>query len=139
MDEPVVFDTSVLISLINEKKFESQFLEWIEKSSVFVSIVTANELLRGCHDGVSRRIVREFLKVLDDRVVTPTRDHWMECAEISEQLLREQKRTKLNVLLMQNDLLIALAARQLGARLVTSDRKDFMILKGYVKVSIDFW
>ncbi len=139
MGDRVLVDTSVLIPLFNEGKFQDRILELNANFQLFVSIVTANELLRGAHDAVSKNIVEEFLEILQGRLVTPAEKHWIECATLSERLLKEKRRSKQNILLMQNDLLIAIGARETGARLVTSDRKDFALIQPYVRGPIEFW
>jgi len=139
MAERVLVDTSILIGLLNEKKWEDDFLALNQRARILLSVVTANKLLRGAHDPLSRKIVDGLLDIFGDRFVTPSESHWMECARISEKLLRESRRSKENVLLLQNDLLIALGARDAGATLVTNDKRDFGLLKPYVKVPIEFW
>jgi len=37
------------------------------------------------------------------------------------------------------DLLIALTARSVGARLVTSNREDFELIAGYRKLQLEIW
>lgn len=139
MAEKALVDTNIWIDLFNRKRFQDRFLNLNRQSRVLVSVVTVNELLRGCHEATSLSIVEDFLKIVGDQLITPTEPEWLECARISERLLKGKKKTKQDVLLLQNDALIALAARNAGATLVTSDLKDFKLLKDFVRVSVDFW
>jgi predicted nucleic acid-binding protein len=139
MADQVLLDTSIIIPLLNEKKFQDSILDLNRESRVLISIVTANELIRGAHDSNSRSILDRFFEILRDGFLVPSELQWLECARISEKLLRESRRSKENVLLLQNDLLIALGARDAGATLVTNDKKDFGFLKPFVKVPIEFW
>lgn len=139
MAEKTVVDTSILISLFNERKFETAFLELNQRSQIYLSVVSANELIRGCHDKVSMKIIEDFLECVDEQILTPSREQWIECATLTEKILKGKRRTRQEVLLLQNDILIALGAREAKARLATADKKDFTLLQGFVNVSIDFW
>ncbi|MBI2982158.1 MAG: PIN domain-containing protein [Deltaproteobacteria bacterium] len=139
MAKRVLIDTSILIPLYNERRFEGRYQELNLGSEILFSVVTTNELIRGAHDDLSCRLVREFLEVEQPCFVTPSEDQWLQCARISEVILQDKKRSKEGVLLLQNDILIALGARDIGATLVTCDKKDFNLLKPYIRVPIEFW
>lgn len=108
------------------------------EGQVLFSVVTINELIRGAHDDTSRNTMNDFIKAGREALLTPSEGQWIECARISESILRGKKRTKEGVLLLQNDILIALTARGAEATLVTCDL-DFKILKDWIKVPVDFW
>lgn len=139
MTERTVIDTNILIAMYNEGKFREKFLQLNQISKVLVSVVTVNELLRGCHDKQSLGIVDEFLGIFESQFLVPSQESWIECARISERILRSRKRTKGSVLLLQNDILIALNARDAKAVLITADKKDFGLLRDFMEVQIVFW
>lgn len=84
-------------------------------------------------------LVESFLDIVKDRLLTPTANHWLECGKISEKLLRGKKIGKPEVMLLQNDVLMALLARDANLRLITADRKDFSRIASEIKVSLEFW
>ena len=139
MADRVLLDTSIIIPLLNEEQFREPILDLNRKSRILISIVTANELIRGAHDSNSRSILDRFFEILRGGFLVPTELQWLECASIAEQILRNRKRSRQGVLLLQNDLLIGLGARDANATLVTSDQKDFSLLQPYLKVPIEFW
>jgi predicted nucleic acid-binding protein len=138
MSRKTLLDTSVLIAFYNKGLFEGRLLSLVQTSQIFISAVTANEFVRGAHDPVSFEIAQSFVELMRGQIVTPTEAHWLECAHVSERLLRAKKRSQQDVLLLQNDILIALGARDLGATLVTQD-SDFKILKDLIKMSLNSW
>ena len=101
--------------------------------------MTLNEFIRGAHDKISQEIAKSFFILVQGKIVTPSESQWMECAQISERLLKRKQRSKLEVLLLQNDILIALGARDAPGRLITADKKDFKIIAGLVDVEIEYW
>lgn len=132
-------DTSILIGLYNEGLFEEKFLELNQRGQLLFSVVTINEFVRGARDKTSKEIVKSFLEIVGDNLITPTEEEWMECGTLSEHLLKGKRKSKQEVLLLQNDILIALGAKEAEAVLVTADKKDFILLKELVPVSVEFW
>lgn len=139
MDKRVLVDTSVLISFYNKGLFDEQLRGLNQSCELFFSAVTINEFIRGAHNKDSKDIVQSFMEIVSDQIVTPTEAQWIECGSVSEQILKGKKRSKEGVLLLQNDILIGLNARDAKAQLVTSDHADFKILKDFIKMSVDFW
>lgn len=132
-------DTSVLIPFYNRGYFKDPLLKLQNEYSLFFSAVTINEFSRGAHDPVSKNIVRDLLGIMGSNIVIPSLNHWIECGEISEQILKKTRRTKEKIFILQNDILIGLGARDIKAKLITADKKDFSLLEEYLKVPIDFW
>ena len=139
MGEKHLVDTSILIPFYNRGFFEEKILEISGRGEVLFSAVSINEFVRGAHDRVSKRIVREFLDIASSGTVTPTAEQWIECGLLSEKILKGKRRSKEGVLLLQNDILIALGARDADAVLVTADVHDFSLIREFMNVSIDFW
>lgn len=139
MGQGALVDTSILIPLYNEGRYEEDFLELNRTTLVLFSTVSINEFLRGAHDKTSRQIVDSFLEIVRDQLITPTEEHWVECGYTAERLLKGKRRSKEAVVLLQNDILISLASRDSGAMLMTNDKKDFQLIEKYIKVSVDYW
>lgn len=139
MASRALVDTSILISLYNKGSFTDRFLDLNRRFDIIFSVVAINEFIRGSHDPVSKNIVKDFLDIVEGGLVVPTLDHWIECGRISEALLKGRRRSKESVLLLQNDILIGLCARERDATLMTCDRKDFEILKDLIRIPVEFW
>lgn len=139
MSKPAIVDTNILIGFYNRGLFEEEFLHLNRRFSVHFSTVTLNEFIRGAHDPVSRDIVESFLGICRDQMITPTKEQWIECGKISQRILQKKKRSKEGVLLLQNDILIALGAKDLGALLVTCDKNDFRFLTEFFSFSVEYW
>lgn len=139
MADGVLLDTSVLIPLYNQGRFRDKVFELSSVRRLFFSVVAINEFVRGAHDPVSKNIVASFLDIAKQSLTTPTEEQWIECGHVSERILKRQTKSKERIMLLQNDILIALGARDMDATLITSDRKDFEVLQEFMRVDIDFW
>lgn len=132
-------DTSILIPFYNQGSYKELLFKLQSAHQLFFSAVTINEFGRGAHDPVSKNIVSDLLAIMGSHIVVPSLNHWIECGEISEKILKKEKKSKEKILLLQNDILIGLGARDIAAKLITADKKDFSLLEKHLKVPIDFW
>lgn len=130
-----VLDTSVYIENFRTGRFTLTLLRspWIVRCSA----VVLHELRRGARTSLELRFVGELARKI--RTLTPTESHWLESAEILARM-RERKTypaSKLRDLAF--DTMIALAARDVGAILVTCNREDFAEIGKYVAFRALFW
>lgn len=133
MNRFVLADTNFLISLYNEGMFLEEYAEIVKGHIMRYSAVVLNEFLRGAHDKTSRKIAAELLILAGGRILTPSERHWAACGRISQLFLKGGKKTREEVNLLQNDILIALSVREIGGTLLTRDRGDFSAIQKYVK------
>ncbi len=138
MNKNVVVDTNILIAFYNQGKYEDDLLSLNRNKNLHISAITLNEFIRGAHDPVSKQIVSSFLELIQGKVITPTEKDWIDCAKISEQLLVSKKRSKENILLLQNDILIALGTKANFSTLITTD-KDFELIRRFISIPIEWW
>lgn len=139
MSKSALIDTGILIGLYNRGRFKDDYLRLLESRRIFFSSVTINEFIRGAHDAASKNLVNDFLEIVGNDLVTPTAEQWLECGRISETILKRKKRPKEAVVLLQNDILIALSARDMKAVLVTADKKDFAFIETVLPVAVEYW
>jgi predicted nucleic acid-binding protein len=130
-----VLDTSVYIENFRTGRFTLTLLRspWLVRCSA----VVLHELRRGARTPLELRFVGELARKIQP--LTPTESHWLESAEILARM-RERKAypaSKLRDLAF--DTLIALAARDAGATLVTCNREDFAEIGKYVAFRALFW
>jgi predicted nucleic acid-binding protein len=72
-------------------------------------------------------------------ILTPTQNNWIESGQILARIQMEKgfESTKLRDL--HFDVLIALTARAHGARLITTNRADFELIRDYRSFKLEVW
>ena len=130
-----VLDTSIYVEIFRTGRFTLDLLRspWI----IRCSSVVLHELRRGARTTVELRFVNELARKV--RIITPLERHWLESAEILSIIGRAKGfgPTKLNALAF--DALIALSVRDIGATLITCDRKDFEEIRRHKQFKVVFW
>ena len=130
-----VLDTSIYVEIFRTGRFTLDLLRspWI----IRCSSVVLHELRRGARTTVELRFVNELARKV--RIITPLERHWLESAEILSIIGRKKGfgPNKLNALAL--DALIALSVRDIGATLITCDRKDFEEIRRHKQFKVVFW
>ena len=130
-----VLDTSVYIEIFRTGRFTLDLLRspWI----IRCSSVVLHELRRGARTNLELRFVNELTRKI--RIITPAERHWLESAEILSIIGRKTGfgPNKLNALAL--DALIALSVRDIGATLITCDRKDFEEIRRHKHFKVVYW
>jgi len=91
--------------------------------------------------GATRPAERSFLKHLEKNhpLLTPTERNWIESGSILERIRADECYSPEKLRDLHFDVLIALTARNHGARLITSNRVDFELIKRYRSFSLEVW
>jgi len=91
--------------------------------------------------GATKPAEREFLRALEKnhRLLTPTEANWLESGRILGKICVDKGFSADKLRELHFDVLIALTARSHGARLITSDRADFELIRGYRKFDVEIW
>ncbi len=131
MSRVVLLDTSILLAHYNEGSFASLLEETLKGSILRFSAVALYEVGRGAHNRTSKKIYRDLLNLARGTIITPTESDWQKATQVSERLLRAKKYDKIGVNFLENDILIALAARSIGGTLITLD-SDFALLQRFI-------
>ena len=101
------------------------------------SSVVLAELWRGATGAEERKFVAILTK--SRFTLTPTTKNWLESGQILAKL-REDKGFEPHKLRdLHFDVLIALTARAYGAKLVTSNRADFELIREYRDFRLEVW
>jgi predicted nucleic acid-binding protein len=135
MSNLVVFDTSILIDNIRTGRHGRRIttLQGVFRNC---SVVLA-ELWRGASTSVDRQWV---LKLESNHpTLTPTRKHWLESGQILAQMRERHGFEPPKLRDLHFDVLIALTARAHGARLITSNRADFELIRKYRDFALEVW
>ena len=89
-----------------------------------------------------RRKPRDYSSKLSQpaiRFFTPTEKNWLESGQILRRIQRDHGFEPVKLRDLHFDVLIALTARTQGARLITSNRADFELIREYRDFKLDVW
>jgi predicted nucleic acid-binding protein len=127
MSSLVIFDTSIFIDQLRHR----QHLDRIESliGLVRISSVVLAELWRGATNPAEGKFLRALQK--NHPILAPTRQNWLDSGQLLGQLREDRGFAPEKLRSLHFDVLIALTARSIGARLVTSDRADFELIASY--------
>jgi predicted nucleic acid-binding protein len=135
MSDLVIFDTSVLVDELRSGRHRKK-IESVDGLVRMSSVVLA-ELWRGAFG----RAERDFLRVVakNQPILTPTEKNWIESGEILARIRGDHGFAPAKLRDLHFDVLIALTARSYGARLITTNRKDFELIDRYRKTKLEVW
>lgn len=132
---PLVFDTSVYISAIRGGLLSPAFRVLQESlPRTFLASVVSAELRAGCTNEAARRAVSELTRRANQvrRVVTPQAASWDRAGEVLARIRLKEPHLRSKLRTLWNDVLVTLCAREIGARLVTYDAADFVLIRRYL-------
>ena len=135
MSELVIFDTSIVVDQIRTNRHLDRLLNvdgLIRNSSVVLA-----ELWRGVSSPVDRKTV-EILE-RNHPTLTPTTNNWLESGQILAKMKDDRGFEPHKLRDLHFDLLIALTARSHGAKLITSNRADFELIRAYRQFELEVW
>ena len=95
------------------------------------------ELWRGAATPPDRKFVRALAR--NHLVLTPTRNNWLESGEILSNIRADHGFAPHKLRDLHFDVLIALTARSYGARLITTNRTDFELIRRYREFRLEVW
>jgi len=131
----VIFDTSVLVDDLRTGRHQTRI------QSVTGLIRTSSVVLAELWRGATRAAERQFLRTLgrNHPILTPTEKNWLESGQILAEIRADRGLTPDKLRDLHFDVLIALTARSHGARLITSNRVDFELIRHYHRFQLEIW
>ncbi len=131
----VIFDTSVFIDHLRTGCYKERLaaVNGLIRSS---SVVLA-ELWRGATKPAERMFIKELEK--NHPILPPPEKNWLESGQLLGKIYADKGFTPQRLRELHFDVLIALTARAHGARLITSNRSDFEMIRGYRAFSLEVW
>jgi predicted nucleic acid-binding protein len=131
----VIFDSSVLIDHFRTN-CHSQRIDSLDEL-VRVSSVVLAELWRGATTQEEQAV----LLALERRypIFTPTEKNWLESGQMLKKMQHDHGFEPRKLRDLHFDVLIALTARSNGARLITSNRADFELIRSYRDFALEVW
>jgi predicted nucleic acid-binding protein len=101
------------------------------------SSVVLAELWRGVLNPADRKLLLELER--DHSILTPTEKNWIESGQILAKIRGDRGFGPEKMRDLHFDVLIALTARSHGARVITSNRADFELIREYRDFKMEVW
>jgi len=107
------------------------------RGPIRTSAIVLAELLRGARRAEEYR----FIKRLNSAhpVLVPTASHWIDSGQILSKMRADHGLSPERLRALHFDVLLALTARSVGARLITSNRSDFEMIRSYRDFELELW
>lgn len=135
MNNVVIFDTFVFIDHLRTGR-QQQLFESVT-GLIRTSSVVLSELWRGATKPTEQGFTRAFQR--NHPILTPTENHWLKSGQILAQIFADKGFTPDELRDLHFDVLIALTAQGIGARLITSNRADFETIRDYQEFKLEVW
>ena len=135
MNSIVIFDTSVFVDHLRTGCHQERI------DSVVGLIRTSAVVLAELWRGATKPAEKAFLKELEKNhpVLTPTEKNWVESGQILGRMCADKGFSPGKLRDLHFDVLIALTARSYGARLITSNAADFVLIAKYREFQHEIW
>ncbi|MGA3350986.1 MAG: type II toxin-antitoxin system VapC family toxin [Candidatus Sulfotelmatobacter sp.] len=130
-----VFDTSVIIDDLRTLRHRERIQSLI--GVIRTSSVVLAELWRGAANPSDREFLRALAR--SHPILTPTEKNWLESGEILSRIRADHCFAPAKIRDLHFDVLIALTAHSHGARLITTNRKDFELISRYREIMLEVW
>ena len=135
MSNFVVFDTSIFIDHLRTAHHQQRIAA--TTGLVRNSAVVLAELSRGATKPAELEFVDRLAR--NHPTLTPTENNWLESGRLLSKIRAAKGFGPEKLRDLHFDVLIALSARSVGARLITSNRADFVLIASYRKVQLEIW
>jgi predicted nucleic acid-binding protein len=135
MSERIIFDTSVLVDELRSGCYRQRIASIA--GVIRISAVVLAELSRGVVSIAERGFLESLAK--SRPILTPTEKNWLESGQLLAEMRSDLHFPAAKLRDLHFDVLIALTARSHGARLITSNRKDFEMIRRYRKFELEVW
>jgi len=134
-NEMVIFDSSIFVDDLRTGCHSQRFSDLDDL--VRTSAVVLAELWRGA----TTEAEQLFLRVLERRfpIFPPSEKNWLESGQLLLKMQRDRGFEGRKLRDLHFDVLIALTARSHGAKLITSNRADFELIREYRGFKLEVW
>ena len=135
MSDVLIFDTSIFVDQLRTGRHTNRIQGL--RGLVRTSAVVLAELWRGASTTADHKFLDTLQK--NHPILLPTIDNWIESGRILSKLRALKGFSAEKLRSLHFDVLIALTARNYGARLVTSNRSDFELIATYCQLRLEIW
>jgi predicted nucleic acid-binding protein len=131
----VIFDSSILIDHLRTN-CHAERMAALDDLVRYSAVVLA-ELWRGA----TTQAEQAFLRALERNypIFAPTEKNWLESGRLLAKIQAERGYEPRKLRDLHFDVLIALTARSCGAKLITSNRGDFELIRKYRDFDLEVW
>ena len=127
MKQKAVPDTSFLTEHFRKGTVQDSFIDLTRHYHIAFSSVVLMELLSGAYEPKERRLIDQIRRTFT--VLTVSERQWYICGDIMMKLRKDKKVYPVRVRSLLADILIAVSACDVGAVLITKNKKDFKLIK----------
>lgn len=135
MSSFVVFDTSIFVDQLRTNRHQDRIQA--VSGLIRTSAVVLAELWRGATLASEKHFLRALQR--NHPVLVPTASNWIDSGNLLAKIRLAKGLSSDKLRELHFDVLIALSARAIGARLITSNRRDFELIANYVRVQLEIW
>ncbi|MBE7444244.1 MAG: type II toxin-antitoxin system VapC family toxin [Planctomycetia bacterium] len=132
----VIFDTSIYIPFINDGIAYPAGEPNVNpgKQMLYLSAVVIEELYAGAFDTQSIKLLDTLYKTFKslNRLLIPDAADWQKTGKVIANIGKKYGFEGIFLSKITNDVLIAVSARRIGARVITNNVKDFSRIKEFV-------
>jgi tRNA(fMet)-specific endonuclease VapC len=132
----VLFDTNIYLRVLHSEVYERRHRERFVRFAprTYLCSVVAAELYAGAHTVQNIRLVDHLLApyLRVGRLVFPHHNDWINMGKVAARILRTAPSYRSKLPALQNDILIALSAKRVGATVVSENKEDFILIQRFV-------
>lgn len=128
-----IIDTNVYIDYWEKNLHHKELLDLSNQFIVRNSSVVLSELIRGARTKEAVKVVEELKRKCSS--IIPNEEDWWTAGKAIKAFGDKNGWNKEKRRDFQNDALIGLSAKRYGAWVITSNRKDFDLLKGQFQIN----
>ncbi len=135
-----LLDTNVYLEACRSEDarrwFRSTFVPLLP--ATVLSAVVAYELSVNAQDRETRILLQDFTRPVErtGRLVTPTFDDWVKASQVVTAIEEKDRAWRSKLPALQNDVLIAVCGRRVGATVVTYNADDFRLIRRHLEFSL---
>ena len=130
-----VLDSSVIIDDLRTLRHRQRIQSLV--GVIRTSSVVLAELWRGATTASDRKFLMALAR--NHPILTSTQKNWLESGEILSSIRDDHGFAPNKLRDLHFDVLIALTVRSYGARLITTNRRDFELINRYREIDLEVW
>ena len=137
MQRKIVIDTNIYIDIFNDHE-SSEHINWF-RNITYLAWPVLHELWMGAKNPAEINFLMEWEETFSklNRIIIPTNTTLFTIGQTCQKLRSKGKLDPVNPK-HYNDITIALLARQIGATVLTKNKKDFRMIQSVIDFSCDF-
>ena len=136
----IFFDTNIYLRVLHSEMYARRHQERFARFAprTYLCSVVAAELYAGAYSVQSLRLIDSLLApyLRVNRCIFPNHNDWVAMGKVAARILRTAPGYRSKLPALQNDILISLSARRIGATVVSENEEDFALIQRSVSFSL---